>query len=197
MTTGTFDPNGASLLVFYNDGDSTNNRDVAVFWGNDSNQPNTFDPAGWSATLSGINFSSGTAALNLIVADGQNFGESGSNTLTINAAPVTFPLFQGASLPVAPGSSVSNGGLWDHASAPIGSLLSPGPNTLTVTGNPEGFQDCLSLIGTVFDLPAGTVTPPPPTPTAIPSGIPTLSEYSLIGLAGLLGLWGLMRLRRT
>lgn len=74
LTAGTFDPNGASLLVFYNDGNAANNRDIAVYLGNDSNQANAFDPAGWSASLPGINYVSGAASLSLIVSDGQNFG---------------------------------------------------------------------------------------------------------------------------
>jgi len=194
-TSGTFDPNGASLLVYYNDGNSANNRDIAVFWGNDSNQTNTFDPAGWSATLSGINYSSGAANLNLIVSDGQNFSETGTNTLLVNATPITFPLFQGASLPLAPGSSNTNGGLWDHASASVAAVLVPGPNTLTVTGNPEGSLDCLSLISTVFDLPAGTVTVTPPVVAAAPTVVPTLSALGLGGLSLSAALWGIYGLR--
>jgi hypothetical protein len=193
LTSGTFDPNGASLLVFYNDGNSTNNRDIAVFWGNDSNQVNTFDPAGWSATLSGINYTSGAATLNVIVSDGQNFGETGTNTLTVNSTPITYPLFQGASLPVAPGTTVSNGGLWDHASASVASVLVPGPNTLTVTGNPEGNGDCLSLVGAIFDLPGGTVTPPVAAAPAV--GVPTLSALGLGGMSLSAALWGLYGLR--
>ena len=46
-----------------------NNRDVAVFLGNDSNIANSFDAAGWSATFSGINYTSGSANLGLIVSD--------------------------------------------------------------------------------------------------------------------------------
>lgn len=195
-TAGTFDPNGASLLVFYNDGNSANNRDIAVFWGNDSNQTNSFDPAGWSASLPGINYSSGSATLSVIVSDGQNFGETGNNTLTVNSTPISFPLFQGASLPVAPGSSVADG-LWDHASASVASVLVPGPNTLTVTGNPEGSQDCLSLVGALFDLPGGTVTPPvvPPDAVAPTVSVPTLSALGLGGVSLSAALWGIYGLR--
>lgn len=196
MLGGGFDPNGASLLIFYNDGNSANNRDIAVFWGNDSNQTNAFDPAGWSASLPGINYTSGTATLNLIVSDGQNFGETGTNTLTVNSTPITFPLFQGASLPVAPGTTVGNGGLWDHASASVASVLVPGPNTLTVTGNPEGSQDCLSLVGAIFDLPGGTVTPPGPPVVVGPAvNVPTLSAIGLGGVSLSAALWGIYGLR--
>jgi hypothetical protein len=191
--TGTFDPNGASLLVFYNDGNSTNNRDVAVFWGNDSNQTNTFDAAGWNATLNGINYSSGAASLQLIVSDGQDFGETGSNTINLNTTAVTLPRFQGASLPVSPGSSQTSGGLWDHANASITSVLSPGLNNLTLSGNPEGLNDCLSLISTVFDLPAGAiVVQPQATNAAVPVASPLISGV----MGGALALWGVYALRR-
>jgi hypothetical protein len=191
-TAGTFDPNGASLLVYFNDGNGSNNRDVAVFWGNDSNITNTFDPAGWSASLNGINYGGGTASLGLIVSDGQDFGETGSNTLTVNSTAVSFPRFQGASLPLAPGSSTTTGGLWDHASADVTSILSPGPNNLTLTGNPESTADCLSLIGAVFNLPAGAITPQAP----VNNSIPTASPVALGGLSAALALWGVYGLRR-
>ena len=201
LTVGTFDPNGASLLVFFNDGNAANNRDVAVFLGNDSNQVNTFDAAGWSASLGGINYTSGAANLGLIVSDGQNFSETGTNTLTINGTAVSYPLFQGASLPLAPGSSVTSGGLWDHASAPISSILTPGANTLNVSGNPEAGFDCLSLVGAIFNLPGGAVVTPPvigvPPVVVIPPtvGVPALSAIGLGGMSLSMVLWGVYALR--
>ena len=53
--------NGASLIVFFNGGSVTSKRDVYLFHGNDTNIATTFDGAGWSATLSGISYSTGTA----------------------------------------------------------------------------------------------------------------------------------------
>ena len=200
-TAGTFDPNGASLLIFFNDGNAANNRDVAVFLGNDSNQANSFDAAGWSASLGGINYTSGVVNLGIIVSDGQNFGEVGTNTLSINGTGFTYPLFQGASLPIAPGSTVTNGGLWDHVSAPITSAMVPGANTLTLTSSPES-ADCVSLIAAVFDLPGGAVvTPPvigvPPPVFVVPPtvGVPTLSAIGLGGVSLSAMLWGIYALR--
>ncbi len=189
-TAGTFDPNGASLLVFYSDGNSTNNRDIAVFWGNDSNIGNAFDPAGWQASLSGINYTSGAANLNLVVADGQNFAD-GPRTATINGTPFTTPSFEGDTVPTAPGSAVTNGGLWDHFASPVTSYLSPGPNTLTFNAT-GGDSDCLSLVGAVFDLPAGTVTPPVP---VVAVEIPTLSALGFGGMSLSAALWGVYALR--
>lgn len=188
-TSGSFDPNGASLLVFYNDGNNTNNRDVAVFWGNDSNISNTFDPAGWAATLSGINFSGGASSLSLIVSDGQTFAEGGS--ATINGSPFTIPNFEGNSLPLAPGSTVTTGGLWDHYTAPVDTYLSPGPNTINFSTTFSG-GDCLSLVGTVFNLPAGAITPQAPTNFAVP----VASPFALGGMGAAIGLWGVYALRR-
>jgi hypothetical protein len=189
-TAGTFDPNGASLLVYYNDGNSTNNRDIAVFWGNDSNITNSFDAAGWSATLSGINYSSGAANLSLIVSDGQAATEGG--TATINTAAFSIPEFAGNTLPLTPGSTVTTGGLWDHYTSSVSSYLVPGPNTLNFSASLEG-GDCLSLVGAVFDLPAGTVTPPTgPAPVV---AVPVASSLG-VGVLGMsIALWGVYALR--
>lgn len=190
LTSGTFDPNGASLLVYYNDGNNTNNRDIAVFWGNDSNIANSFDPAGWQATLSGINYSGGAANLTMIVSDGQTFPDA-LTASTINATPISLPDFAGNTLPVAPGGTGTNGGLWDHYTAPVASYLTPGPNTLTF-GATFGNGDCLSLIGAVFDLPVGAIAPQPTANTAIP----VASPVALGGMGAALALWGVYGLRR-
>lgn len=185
-----FEPNGASLLVFFNDGNGSNNRDVAVFWGNDSNITNTYDAAGWSASLSGINYTSGTANTTLIVSDGQTPG--GATTLTVNTGSVPLPNFQGNTLPLAPGSSVTTGGLWDHYTFDVTSFLTPGPNTLSMSAASPDAGDCVSLIGAVFDLPAGTVTPPVVT---APAQVPTLSAIGLSGTSLSAALWGIYAMR--
>ncbi|MEQ1595938.1 MAG: hypothetical protein ABL985_12670 [Casimicrobium sp.] len=189
-TASTFDPNGASLLVFYNDGNSTNNRDIAVFWGNDSNIANAFDPAGWQASLSGINYTSGAANLNLVVADGQS-APDGARTATINSVAFATPSFDGNTVPTAPGSAVTSGSLWDHFASPVTSYLVPGPNTLAFNAT-GGSSDCLSLVGAVFDLPAGTVTPPQP---VVAVEIPTLSALGFGGMSLSAALWGVYALR--
>ena len=45
--------NGVSLIVLYTDADPTNNRDLVLFDGNDSNRVNTFDANGWNISLPG------------------------------------------------------------------------------------------------------------------------------------------------
>jgi len=58
--------NGAALFAFYNSGVSTGKRDVVLFEGNDSNFASSFDPAGWDFTLSGINYSGGSAFFEVV-----------------------------------------------------------------------------------------------------------------------------------
>jgi hypothetical protein len=177
--------NGASLIVFYNDGNASNNRDVVMFDGNDANFANPFDPVGWAATLSGINYSGGPASVVLGVSDGQNFTASDDTPIFLNGAPFAVPpdRFEGASLPNA-GGGVSNGGLWDILSLDATPFLSVGPNTLALTtGNPV--DDALSLIHLAFDLPAGSAPPPP-------NGAPEPGTLALVAMA----IFGLATLRR-
>jgi hypothetical protein len=164
--------NGASLVVFFNDGNTANNRDVALFNGNDSNFPNLFDEFGWNATLSGIGYTSGTASLSLHVSDGQDFGPNDDGTLRVNGAPLaTGGIFQGNTLPSA-GGGVENGNLWDIRSFDVTSFLNPGANTLTV--QLDAINDGISLIVAAVDVASA-----PPV-----SAIPEPETYALM-LAGL------------
>lgn len=180
------DINGVSLLIFFNDGNPANNRDVVVFNGNDSNQPNIYDANGWNATLSGINYTSGTVNGFFIVSDGQVFSD---DELRINNT-VILPAGQNWDGTTVPG------GLWDQRSLDLTSLFVPGPNTLTIQPAQVTGNDCLSLIAVLFDLPVGAAGPTPtpplgptPTPGAGPTApIPTLSVsmLALLGVALLL-----------
>jgi len=151
--------NGASLIVFFNDGDAANNRNVMLFDGNDSNQSSEFDGPGWSATLSGIDYGSGAAAIQLHVSDGQDFDGDGSDSIdhavNLNATTLVAagPTFQGSSVPSANNGPTGNGSLWDIRTFDIpSSLLSPGPNTLSLTTGPGG-DDALSLVVVAVILP--------------------------------------------
>ncbi len=197
------DINGVSLLIFFNDGNPANNRDVVIFNGNDSNIANTFDAAGWSATLAGINYASGTANMRLIVSDGQAFSDDALQVNGVTLLPSGGANWEGNTLPDQGTASVTNGGLWDHRSFDVTSLLSPGPNTLTI--QPTAYvNDCLSLIAAIFDLPAGAAPPTPtpsgPVPTPTPSVpvpaavVPTLHWEGFMALAAalaIIGFWGL------
>jgi len=147
------DNNGASLIVFFDDGDDTNNRDVVLFHGNDSNINNPYDADGWNVSLAGINYDSGTASLQLHVADGQVYPD---DALTLNGDPTFEPgpqVFDGNTVPSDNNGPLDNGNLWDIRTFDVTTYLVPGPNTLTLTTGLAG--DCLGLIVALIDLPAG------------------------------------------
>ena len=75
------DINGASLLVFYDDGNPANNRDVMVFEGNDASESNPFDAPGWSNRLAGVRYTGGLVGLGLHVGDGQTTTDGTRETL--------------------------------------------------------------------------------------------------------------------
>ena len=140
--------NGASLVVFFNDGNSANDRNVALFNGNDSNIESSFDPAGWDVTIPGVDFPGGSASLDVIVSDGQTFLD---DALVLNGSELApaGPIFQGDSVPAGPSGA---GSLWDVESFGITSFLSPGRNTLHLTTGT--LEDCLSLVVAAANVPA-------------------------------------------
>lgn len=156
--------NGASLVVFYDDGDSTNNRDIVTFDGNDANFPNSFDTDGWDVTLSGISYSSGTASLVMGVSDGQDFGLGNDGDFFINGINIS-TIFDGITVPTTAGTTVVNGGLWDLLEIDITSFLTPGLNTINLTHT--GNSDALSAIHFHVNLPSGAA-PPDPDPVDAP-----------------------------
>jgi hypothetical protein len=184
--------NGASLVVFYDDGDDSNNFDVVTFDGNDSNIDNPFDPLGWDVTLSGINYTSGTALLSMTVSDGQNFGEGDDGIFYLNGVALNSgDIFQGASVPQTPGSSVANGGLWDIFTIDITSFLTPGMNTLNLTH--VHIFDALSAIHFAVLLPVGSAPEQPGDPPVV--GVPEPATLGLL-LAGAFG-FGLSRRKKA
>lgn len=183
MKSGTADINGVSLITFFDDGNSANDRDVVIFDGNDSNISNPYDADGWNITLSGIDYTSGTAAISFGVSDGQAFADAGiivnGTTLVPDGA-----VFDGNSVPNGPSASVTNGGLWDIKSWDATALLTPGLNTLNITSGVN--NDCLSCIHILVDLPAGAAPPPPNNNPSVPEpGTLALLAAGLIGL----GVW--------
>ncbi|HEY7911593.1 MAG TPA: HYR domain-containing protein, partial [Blastocatellia bacterium] len=159
----TSEINGASLIVFFTDGNSANDRDVVLFIGNDSNQANQFDSAGWNVTLAGINYTSGNANLQLHVSDGQTAPDD-AILLNGNTLVATGPIFSGGTTDHGsgccgdPGLAPTSGYLWDIRTFDITSFLSPGQNTISMTSGL--FGDFLSLIVAAIDLPAGAAPLP-------------------------------------
>ena len=148
-----FDPiavafvNGVALFVFYDDGNPLNDRNVALWSGNDSNVASAGDPGGWNEWINGVPYVSyGSASLDVVVSDGQTFpdGELVVNGTTVAPAG---SLFEGDT-----GPSLGNGSLWDMKSFDITSLLSDGSNDLHIT-SPMA-SDCLSLVVAAANVPA-------------------------------------------
>ena len=174
--------NGVSLIVFYNDSDGTNNKDVALFNGNDSNEPNRFDPNGWTSSLSGINYTAGSAFLTLHVSDGQVGNE---DRLLINGVEfASGNSFGGTTAQTGHGTFPNNGSLWDVRSFDVTSLLSVGTSTLSLSSGLV--NDRLSLIVASYELPAGSLVALPPPPPAVPepaSWAMMMLGFGLIGSA--------------
>lgn len=162
---GDMNPNGASLIVFFDDGNNANNRDVEIFEGNDSNltlynselYPN--DPGGWEVNFTGFTYNSGSANIQMHVAEGNSGFENWDGVLWINdqeLTPLYNHLFDGNSVPPA-----NNDGLWDIRTFNISSFLAPGLNTLTlalgsIEASSNNGNDFLGLIVALLDVPAGT-----------------------------------------
>ena len=179
FTKPNADVNGAQLLVFFNDGNPTNNRDVIVFSGNDSNQyfaGPPLDPAGWDGTFSIPNYANGTAWMHMVVSDGQDTGSDGD--LSVGSWTTAGVQFNGATVPLGNGNDL-RGSLWDYVRYDVTSVLAPGANTLPYSLT-NSFNDCISLIATAFDVPAGAVAPLPTLTLGNPGTLPanTAPSYS-------------------
>jgi hypothetical protein len=169
---GAININGLTLMVFFDDGNTLNDRDVVLFNGNDSNQPSVFDPTGWQATLSGIDYSGGAAAIVMSVADGQTFADEGAD---LNGTPLYgADQWQGTEAQDGGSGFPPNGLLWDIRSFDVTSFLSLGPNTLELISD-SPVSDCLGLVTVAFDLPAGSA--------------PNINAVPLPAAAPLAGLW--------
>ena len=172
------DINGVSLIVFFNDGNISNNRNVTIVDGNDSNVTNGNDSNGWNAIISDVGFSSGTANLQLHVGDGQSFTDG---AVTLNDSQLVAPghNFEGDSVPGANysgnGSGIT-GNLWDIKHYDITSFMSTESPSTTLdlsspVWNPDaGVNDCLSLVVATVDT-----TPTSDSATGFCSGATTCS----------------------
>ena len=142
------DINGVSLVVFYDDANPSNDRNVVAWNGNDSNVAFGSDPALWDETISGVPYpGSGAASLDLVVSDGQSFQDA---AVSVNGTTLVGdgPIFQGDSVPP---NAVD--GLWDVKSFDITSFLTSPTNNLHLTTSTPG-GDALSLVVAIANVPA-------------------------------------------
>jgi hypothetical protein len=147
--------NGLSLLVFYDDGNAANNRDVTIFHGNDSTDDDQFDASDWAARLKDVVYGGGPATLGLHVAYGEIIPDP---PIFVNGSlwqPQTNH-FDGLTVPGRNGGT--NGFFWDVREFDLAPLLNPGTNTLFLSMHRSNeFQDCLNLVLATVDQPASTV----------------------------------------
>jgi hypothetical protein len=153
---GTSDVNGASLVVLYEDADLSNDRDLYLFQGNDSDVAySDTEPANWSVSIPSVNYGgTGAAFLDLHVSDGQpsNDGAVSLNGTVLAAAG---PIFEGNTVPPCSTTDCRAGGYvfegWDIKPFNITSVLSTGSNNLALTH--AHVDDCLSLVVAIVSVP--------------------------------------------
>jgi hypothetical protein len=171
------DANGASLVVTFKDHTASNNQDLYLFYGNDT------DASGypgedfvWNDPLTQIDYQGGPAKLQLAVADGQDFGnpDDGSVTVTGNAGPVTFDdiqanhwLWDGTTVRNAhhsrAGSTAGSGGgsLYDLETFDVTSVFTPSAVQAIALTAPLA-NDCHSLTMAALSVKATGHQPPAP-----------------------------------
>ncbi|WP_069660269.1 hypothetical protein [Arcticibacter eurypsychrophilus] len=151
---------GASLILFYQDGNSNNNRDIVIFNGNDSNfqtfRSYPLDPKaaldlkGWDVVLPGVKYTSGKVNISMHVADGQDAEEG---IIQVNGGANLRNLFRGRSVP---GEITPMSVRYDIVPIEVSAFLRQGihPIRLTLLDYTQ-MADKLSLVVVVFNLPKG------------------------------------------
>jgi hypothetical protein len=143
--------NGVALIVFYDDGNTSNNRNVYLWSGNDSNLASTFDPANWDETISGVSYPGGGATMDFVVGDGQTFTDG---ALVVNGTTVApaGQIFDGDTGPnYSDNPEGVTGSLWDVESFDITSALTNGTQNVHLTSAAGG--DALSLVVAAVNVP--------------------------------------------
>ena len=153
------DINGVALIVFHDNGNSGDDRNVVLWNGNDSNCLTGGTPENWDETITGVPYQGGSASLDFVVADGQSFTD---DAVLVNGSPLVpaGQIFDGDSTP--PGVA---GSLWDVESFDLTSFLATGSNNLHITTGTV--QDCLSLVVAVANVPASAPVILAPTTAAV------------------------------
>ena len=161
-----FSLNGISLLVFYDDGNTTNNQDVTIFHGNDSTDDGQYDASDWQTRLKDVVYGGGPARLGLHVAYGEAIADA---PILVNGnlwQPQTNH-FDGLTVPGR--NDGTNGFFWDLREFDLTPLLNPGTNTLLLTMHRANeFHDCLNLVLATVAQPPATVVATRPQLTITP-----------------------------
>ena len=162
-----FSLNGFSLLVFYDDGNATNNQDVTLFHGNDSSDDGQYDANDWQTRLKDVVYGGGLATLGLHVAYGETIDDA---PIFVNGnlwQPQTNH-FDGLTVPGR--NDGTNGFFWDVREFNLAPLLNPGTNTLLFTmQRTTNTQDCLNLVLATVAQPAAPVVAVRPQLTITPA----------------------------
>jgi hypothetical protein len=178
------DANGASLVVMFDDGNASNNRDLYILQGNDANLVNGFpgETDGWYLTFAGFDYSGGDVRAQLHVADGQILSGSGlddgslsfqtvSGTVSGTAIiPDAGNIYDGNSLPSAGHSRAPNGNLWDIHTFDISSAFGPAGIYTVLMDGMYPSNDALGLIALLVDTPS-VKQPPDSQPVPEPSTV--------------------------
>ena len=144
--------NGVALIVFYDNGNSGDDRNVVLWNGNDSNCLAGGVPENWDETINGVPYQGGSASLDFVVADGQSFTDG---AVLVNGSTLVAggQVFDGDTGPNYGGNpSGVTGSLWDVESFDLTSFLTTGSNNLHITSSAAG--DCLSLVVAAANVPA-------------------------------------------
>ncbi len=132
------DANGANLIVAFRDADPSNNQDLYLYYGNDTDADGyPGEDLIWKDTLDRIAYAGGPVSLQLAVADGQNFGPADDDALTVTgqAGPLVFD------------DTPANHGLWDGTT-----VRDAGHSRATGTAGPGSLFDLETFdVTTVFD----------------------------------------------
>lgn len=151
---GDADINGVALVVFYDDGNTSNDRNIVLWNGNDSNASDGV----WDEMLTSVPYpGSGSASLDVVVADGQSYadGDLSVNNVVVGSGPDLFQGNTGPSVGSPPNPGGVTGSLWDLESFDVSSVLSAGTNTLHITS--PAVNDALSLVVAIANTPVSGV----------------------------------------
>lgn len=172
--------NGVSLVIIYQDGNTSNDRDLYVLNGNHVNAGFNSD-SDWTATLTNFVGGSGDVRAQLHVADGQGTGDPTVRFESSTGGSIEIEddigLFDGTSVPNMGRSRVSGSALWDLHTFNLGALATPGIQTLSLKQF-ENTLDTLSLVVLLFDT---SYAPPNTPPVAMDLDLVGFEDQALVG----------------